>query len=52
MRYAFSTLALGLGASAVSVPRACIFTLTASGGQSGTVGQLSDGQTRVGGDYP
>lgn len=30
----------------------CCFTLTAHGGTSGSVGQLGDGQTRVGGGYP
>ncbi|KAH8816453.1 ubiquitin 3 binding protein But2 C-terminal domain-containing protein [Xylogone sp. PMI_703] len=45
-------LAIG-GASAVSIPRSgCSFQLNASGGQSGSVGQLSDGQNRIGGGYP
>ncbi|RFU30873.1 hypothetical protein B7463_g5437, partial [Scytalidium lignicola] len=45
-------LAIG-GVSAVSIPRStCSFQLTASGGQSGTVGQLPDGQNRIGGGYP
>ncbi|TVY75844.1 putative but2-like protein [Lachnellula suecica] len=52
MKYSVSTLAFALGASAVSIPRDCTFTLSASGGQSGTVGQLSDGQNRVGGNNP
>jgi hypothetical protein len=52
MKYSVSTLALALGASAVSVPRDCTFSLSASGGQSGTVGQLSDGQNRIGGNNP
>lgn len=30
----------------------CCFYLTASGGQAGTVGQLDDGQTRIGGGLP
>jgi hypothetical protein len=30
----------------------CCFGLTASGGASGSVGQLSDGQNRVGGGLP
>ena len=40
-----------LGASAAILPRndGCCFQLTASGGQSGTLGQLDDGQNRVGG---
>ncbi|KAH7039518.1 ubiquitin 3 binding protein But2 C-terminal domain-containing protein [Macrophomina phaseolina] len=40
MKYAFSPLRSD-----------CCFQLTASGGASGTVGQLNDGQNRVGGDY-
>lgn len=52
MKYSFATLALSAGASAASVQRSCTFTLTASGGQSGTLGQLSDGQNRVGGNLP
>jgi hypothetical protein len=49
--YSFVTLSLVLGASAfTAVPRSsCSFELTASGGQSGTIGQLSDGQNRIGG---
>lgn len=50
MRYALSVAAFGIGASALSVPRSCTFSLTASGGVSGPVGTLSDGQNRVGGD--
>ncbi|PMD24454.1 hypothetical protein NA56DRAFT_656185 [Hyaloscypha hepaticicola] len=46
----FVTFSLILGASAFAVPRSsCSFELTASGGQSGTIGQLSDGQSRIGG---
>lgn len=41
----FVTLGMAVGAYA----SCCTFELTASGGQSGTVGQLSDGQVRVGG---
>ena len=42
------------GASAAAVPPAgsCCFQLTAAGGKAGTVGQLGDGQNRVGGSYP
>lgn len=51
--YTFVTLSLALGASALVVPRSsnssCSFELTASGGESGTIGQLSDGQNRIGG---
>lgn len=44
------TLAFVAGTNAL-VPRAntCCFGLTASGGASGSVGQLSDGQNRIGG---
>ncbi|KAI7204993.1 hypothetical protein D0869_00276 [Hortaea werneckii] len=48
----FATAAgMALGASAALLPRAdqCCFQLTASGGASGTLGQLSDGQNRIGG---
>ncbi|KAI7140665.1 hypothetical protein KC344_g8559 [Hortaea werneckii] len=48
----FATVAgMALGASAALLPRAdqCCFQLTASGGESGTLGQLSDGQNRIGG---
>ncbi|KAH6672360.1 ubiquitin 3 binding protein But2 C-terminal domain-containing protein [Halenospora varia] len=47
------TLSLALGASAFAAPRSsgcCSFGLTASGGQSGTIGQLDDGQNRIGGN--
>ncbi|KAK4495940.1 hypothetical protein PRZ48_013208 [Zasmidium cellare] len=44
---------LAVGASAAILPRdQCCFQITASGGQSGTVGQLSDGQNRIGGSNP
>ncbi|PMD33984.1 hypothetical protein L207DRAFT_571397 [Hyaloscypha variabilis F] len=46
----FVALSLALGASAFAVPRSsCSFELTSSGGESGTIGQLSDGQNRIGG---
>ncbi|KAL0264724.1 hypothetical protein SLS55_000675 [Diplodia seriata] len=52
MKYALSPLAVALGASAAVLKRSdCCFQLTASGGASGSVGQLNDGQNRVGGDY-
>ncbi|OJD32057.1 gpi anchored cell wall protein [Diplodia corticola] len=52
MKYAFSPLVFTLGASAAALKRSdCCFQLTASGGQSGSVGQLNDGQNRVGGGY-
>lgn len=54
-------LALSLGTEALVsrhaplVPRQagiCCFHLTASGGVSGGVGQLPDGQNRIGGNFP
>ncbi|KZF25395.1 hypothetical protein L228DRAFT_265864 [Xylona heveae TC161] len=53
MKYVLAPLVFGLGASAAALKRAdqCCFTLTASGGKNGTVGQLSDGQNRIGGPY-
>ncbi|KAF2137171.1 uncharacterized protein K452DRAFT_312603 [Aplosporella prunicola CBS 121167] len=52
MKYAFAPLALGLTASAAVIRRdQCCFQLNASGGTSGTLGQLSDGQNRVGGNH-
>lgn len=51
-----AALALAAGASALAIERGnddkCCFTLEAEGGVSGTVGQLDDGQNRVGGDFP
>lgn len=44
----FVTLGMAAGAYA----SCCTFELTASGGQSGTIGQLSDGQVRIGGGLP
>ncbi|KAA8572581.1 hypothetical protein MFRU_003g02300 [Monilinia fructicola] len=54
MKYsAPASLAFAVGASAASVrPNTCSFTLTASGGESGKVGQLSDGQLRILGGHP
>ncbi|KAK7539520.1 ubiquitin 3 binding protein But2 C-terminal domain-containing protein [Phyllosticta citribraziliensis] len=52
MKYALAPLAFTLGASAAALKRSqCCFDITASGGASGTVGQLSDGQNRIGGGY-
>lgn len=50
--YSLIFLSSVLGASALSLPRSaasCPFTLTATGGQTGTIGSLGDGQTRIGG---
>lgn len=48
--HTFAALSFVIGASALTVPRStCSFELTASGGKSGTIGQLSDGQNRIGG---
>lgn len=48
--YTLATLSLIVGASALVVPRSSYsFGLTASGGEAGTIGQLADGQNRIGG---
>ncbi|EPE35797.1 hypothetical protein GLAREA_05135 [Glarea lozoyensis ATCC 20868] len=53
MKYTLATLAFGIGASARVLQRDdCSFTLTASGGLTGNVGQLDDGQNRIGGNPP
>lgn len=52
MKYTLSVAALALGASAAFIPASCTFSLTASGGANGVVGQLGDGQNRVGGSLP
>lgn len=49
----FATFAAFAAGTNALVPRqtsGCCFHLTASGGASGPVGQLGDGQNRVGGD--
>ncbi|KIA75464.1 GPI anchored cell wall protein [Aspergillus ustus] len=53
MRNFATFAAFAAGANAL-VPRdnSCCFSLTASGGASGTVGQLDDGQNRIGGNLP
>ncbi|KAG9856952.1 hypothetical protein KCU98_g1660, partial [Aureobasidium melanogenum] len=50
MKSVYSTLGFALGASAaILVARdQCCFSLTAAGGKTGAVGQLSDGQNRIG----
>ena len=51
MRTTVATVAVAAsGASAAHIPRAagCSFQLTASGGPGGPVGQLGDGQNRIG----
>ncbi|KAL3466056.1 ubiquitin 3 binding protein But2 C-terminal domain-containing protein [Aspergillus heterothallicus] len=50
----FATIAAFAAGANALIPRAnsCCFTLTASGGASGTVGQLDDGQNRIGGNLP
>jgi hypothetical protein len=53
MKYSLAALAFGLGASARVLRRDdCSFTLSTSGGVTGDVGQLEDGQNRVGGNLP
>lgn len=44
----FATLAMAAGAYA----SCSTFSLTASGGESGTIGHLADGQVRIGGGLP
>lgn len=53
MKYAFAQVAFGLSANALVAREAaqCV-QLQASGGASGVLGQLSDGQNRVGGGHP
>ena len=53
MKYVLASITLGLGANALVAREAsqCI-QLEASGGQSGILGQLDDGQNRVGGGHP
>ena len=53
MKHYFAQVAFGLGANALIARQSsqCI-QLQASGGVSGILGQLSDGQNRVGGGYP
>lgn len=50
------SLALASAASAGLITRhyehECCFSLWAYGGVNGTVGQISDGQNRIGGGYP
>ncbi|CAN9322460.1 unnamed protein product [Alternaria alternata] len=53
MRYAFVPLAFGLGANAyVARANTQCFKLSASGGASGVLGQLDDGQNRIGDNHP
>jgi hypothetical protein len=53
MKYAFAQVAFGLGANAlVARDAAQCVQLKASGGASGVLGQLGDGQNRVGGSNP
>jgi hypothetical protein len=53
MKYAFAQIAFGLGANALVAREASqCFQLKASGGESGVLGQLDDGQNRVGGGHP
>jgi hypothetical protein len=51
MRYAFAPVAFGLGANAlVARQTSTCYQLQASGGAAGILGQLGDGQNRIGGD--
>lgn len=54
MRYTLVPLALGLGVSAIDLQKRyheCKFELNAKGGANGCIGQLEDGQCRIGGKY-
>lgn len=49
----FVGASLIIGASAAAVPQdQCCFQLSASGSASGSIGQLGDGQNRIGGGFP
>ncbi|KAG9525196.1 hypothetical protein KCV07_g1540, partial [Aureobasidium melanogenum] len=50
MKSVYSTLGFALGASAATLVARdqCCFSLTAAGGKTGAVGQLGDGQNRIG----
>ncbi|KAI9715480.1 MAG: hypothetical protein M1812_005956 [Candelaria pacifica] len=51
--FAAVSLALAAGSNAlVARQSTCCFHLSASGGETGNVGQLSDGQNRIGGGLP
>lgn len=53
MRSFVAALAFSLGADAlIARTTSCCFHLDASGAVTGSVGQLSDGQARVGGGLP
>jgi hypothetical protein len=55
MRHALIPLALGLGVSASSLQKRwheCKFELNAQGGANGCIGQIGDGQCRIGSKYP
>jgi hypothetical protein len=53
MKTAAAIAAFVAGANAlVARDATCCFGLTASGGASGTIGQLGDGQNRIGGGLP
>jgi hypothetical protein len=49
MKYIYTLAAFAAGANAL-IPRgnSCCFHLNASGGMTGSVGQLTDGQNRIG----
>ena len=49
---AIAALAIGVNAAVMERNDKCCFGLSASGGVSGQVGQLDDGQNRVGGGHP
>lgn len=49
MAFILIALAFATGVNSSQCSSTCCFGLTASGGQTGTVCQLDDGQTRIGG---
>jgi hypothetical protein len=53
MKRASAPVALALGVSAALVERqnGCAFQLTANGPAAGSIGQINDGQARIGGGY-
>jgi hypothetical protein len=52
MRHSFLPIVLGaIGASAAPQHGRCTFELTAHGHANGSIGQLTDGQCRIGGGY-
>jgi hypothetical protein len=51
MKHILASAACLVGASAVALHRDCKFEISAIGLANGLIGQLSDGQCRIGGGY-